>query len=483
MSNSQTQKNCNKTTDKPSAIINYSTTVNKNTQSLQSKPNSTETAMLTQTQTTFTAQNQEFPQHFNSSINFLPQSLQLQSLGMGLASLQHPELQQLSMQHLPPVHHEFAMTNENLNQIQRPTTQVFGTCVYNLSANASQLAQDVNNIQSFNQSISHHASLGSITQPKAQEIPKRQSMPSLRPMYLPQFGSSVQSVSQIQQMAALQPFEPPYLSSTLNVPEVIDSTFPQSTNASLAQSQAAAAVDVPLWSTGLPPNEYPSESSSASPVSAPPTRGKRYRKHSSSQQHEMTPETALRNRCRICNKQFKRPSSLQTHYYSHTGEKTFQCPWQGCGKMFSVKSNMTRHYRLHERDSRRAQELDFQSKNPELMRALGLSSNSSAVRQYFQTTVHPHQSGQSQQLLPQLQHEAAAALGAVQAHPRELNQLDTLQRPHYQSFSPLSTQISPLVQSQFIPNPLISETNVPTDQVKVPEIQQSPIQTLNSRFS
>ena len=35
----------------------------------------------------------------------------------------------------------------------------------------------------------------------------------------------------------------------------------------------------------------------------------------------MTPETAERNRCRICNKQFKRPSSLQTHYYSHTGEK------------------------------------------------------------------------------------------------------------------------------------------------------------------
>lgn len=35
----------------------------------------------------------------------------------------------------------------------------------------------------------------------------------------------------------------------------------------------------------------------------------------------MTPETARRNRCSICQKQFKRPSSLQTHLYSHTGEK------------------------------------------------------------------------------------------------------------------------------------------------------------------
>ncbi|CUM67775.1 uncharacterized protein PRCAT00005480001 [Priceomyces carsonii] len=67
---------------------------------------------------------------------------------------------------------------------------------------------------------------------------------------------------------------------------------------------------------------------------------------------DMTPETAQRNRCRICNKQFRRPSSLKTHYYTHTGEKIFKCPWKDCGKLFSVKSNMTRHYRLHERDQK-----------------------------------------------------------------------------------------------------------------------------------
>ncbi|CEP23275.1 unnamed protein product [Cyberlindnera jadinii] len=65
----------------------------------------------------------------------------------------------------------------------------------------------------------------------------------------------------------------------------------------------------------------------------------------------MTPATALRNRCNICQKQFKRPSSLQTHLYSHTGEKPFACDWKGCGRLFSVRSNMIRHRKLHERDA------------------------------------------------------------------------------------------------------------------------------------
>ncbi|KAH3679397.1 hypothetical protein WICMUC_001017 [Wickerhamomyces mucosus] len=65
----------------------------------------------------------------------------------------------------------------------------------------------------------------------------------------------------------------------------------------------------------------------------------------------MTPETAARNRCPQCQKQFKRPSSLQTHLYSHTGEKPFRCTFDGCGRMFSVRSNMIRHRKLHDRDA------------------------------------------------------------------------------------------------------------------------------------
>ncbi|ODQ79742.1 hypothetical protein BABINDRAFT_22628, partial [Babjeviella inositovora NRRL Y-12698] len=56
-----------------------------------------------------------------------------------------------------------------------------------------------------------------------------------------------------------------------------------------------------------------------------------------------------RNRCPECQKQFKRPSSLQTHMHSHTGAKPYYCSWSGCGRAFSVRSNMTRHMKLHER--------------------------------------------------------------------------------------------------------------------------------------
>ncbi|KAI5961026.1 uncharacterized protein KGF55_004293 [Candida pseudojiufengensis] len=95
--------------------------------------------------------------------------------------------------------------------------------------------------------------------------------------------------------------------------------------------------------------------SSTSSTSTDPVKKNRKRRHTATV-HDMTPQTAERNRCRICNKQFKRPSSLQTHYYSHTGEKIFKCPWIKCGKFFSVKSNMTRHYKLHERDFKKFQD-------------------------------------------------------------------------------------------------------------------------------
>ena len=49
--------------------------------------------------------------------------------------------------------------------------------------------------------------------------------------------------------------------------------------------------------------------------------------------------------CQTCNKAFSRPSSLKIHSHSHTGEKPFKCPHAGCGKAFSVRSNMKRHER------------------------------------------------------------------------------------------------------------------------------------------
>lgn len=51
--------------------------------------------------------------------------------------------------------------------------------------------------------------------------------------------------------------------------------------------------------------------------------------------------------CDVCGKRFTRPSSLQTHGYSHTGEKPFQCDVSGCGRYFSVISNLRRHKKIH----------------------------------------------------------------------------------------------------------------------------------------
>lgn len=51
--------------------------------------------------------------------------------------------------------------------------------------------------------------------------------------------------------------------------------------------------------------------------------------------------------CRVCDKRFKTTGHLTRHKKIHSGEKKFECSFEGCSSRFSRKDNCMQHYRTH----------------------------------------------------------------------------------------------------------------------------------------
>jgi uncharacterized Zn-finger protein len=155
--------------------------------------------------------------------------------------------------------------------------------------------------------------------------------------------SSISSISSISSLTNSNSQQLPSISATVPAPQSEQRTSvplslaasPPMTRASFSTTESVVRVSPPA------PLQVPSSASLISPGN-PAWQHHHYFPPSNTSPY---PQNQDRYVCRTCHKAFSRPSSLRIHSHSHTGEKPFRCTHMGCGKAFSVRSNMKRHER------------------------------------------------------------------------------------------------------------------------------------------
>ncbi|KAI2639322.1 hypothetical protein GGS21DRAFT_424265 [Xylaria nigripes] len=137
-----------------------------------------------------------------------------------------------------------------------------------------------------------------------------------------------------------QPYSPPsYASSSYSSQPAMSNYYTQPLSSGQSSQMSGLFYSRPL------PQNFPPLPTAVSLTQASGANPWQHHHYISPSSAASFPQSQDRYICQTCNKAFSRPSSLRIHSHSHTGEKPFKCPHAGCGKAFSVRSNMKRHER------------------------------------------------------------------------------------------------------------------------------------------
>ncbi|GKZ19290.1 hypothetical protein AbraIFM66951_011432 [Aspergillus brasiliensis] len=176
-----------------------------------------------------------------------------------------------------------------------------------------------------------HSPASSISAASDVAAPKRSDSYPQVPMALPSptDRSSISSQGSVQSVSGAA-----YASPAPSVSSYSSPIEPSASSAMFYQRTAPSTSAAPLPTPAAPQQII-------SPVN-PAWQHHHYFPPSSTTPYQQNHDRYI---CRTCHKAFSRPSSLRIHSHSHTGEKPFRCTHAGCGKAFSVRSNMKRHER------------------------------------------------------------------------------------------------------------------------------------------